>query len=203
MINLPSLPYGYSDLEPYISEETMRLHHRKHHQAYVDGVNKNMEKLKYLYLYDNSREKLEKVCDDLSFNLDGHKNHSIFWEVIAPRSWNKYLPDPNSRLYLDIKTSFGSFSEFKSIFIESASSVKGSGWIGLGYSTDLNELLVYSFLGQDGKKMTNLLPILLIDLWEHSYYLDYKSDRKRYLVEIFDIINWEHCSKVYDSYLAT
>jgi len=202
MFKLPELPYKYSELEPYISEETMRIHHTKHHQAYVDGANKAVEKLKYLYLYDNSGSKIEKVYEDLSFNLGGHRNHSFFWNNLAPRSWNKYLPSPDSSLYEAIKSRFGSFSEFKKVFVEYSTNLKGSGWLGLGYNRYTNSLVIYIFQGQDGKKIHGIMPVLLVDLWEHSYYLDYRSDRKRYLIECLEVINWEQCEKVYESYVA-
>lgn len=200
MFKLPELTYDYNELEPFISQETMWLHHTKHHQAYVDGANKALYNLKCQYYYDNTGAKLEKINNDLMFNVAGHRNHCLFWKMLAPRSWEKYLPDPNSSLFKEIKATFGSFSDFKKLFIDFNSNLRGPGWIGLGYNIHIQQLVLYSFEGQDGKKLNGTMPVLLIDLWEHSYYLDYKSDRKRYLVECLEIINWEYCNSLFTSY---
>lgn len=190
MIFLPKLTYDYGDLSPYISMETMWVHHTKHHQKYVDNTNQLMTILQDSRLDSQVRSAL---MPRLSFNLSGHINHSIFWKMLSPRSYGRYNLDPKSSLYLQIKLDFGSFSRFESLLKSEALNLNGSGWVALGWDNTTGRLFIYSFTGQDRSYFSSTSIILLIDIWEHAYYLDYRSDKKRYMTEIWEVLDWSYC----------
>jgi superoxide dismutase, Fe-Mn family len=184
--SLPSLPYEYSALKPVISEEIMRLHHDKHHQAYVDGANSALK------LIEEAREgadiNVKAVMRDLSFNLNGHILHEIFWENMREYKENNDIVD---ELEYIIDTNFGSIETFKKEFSEAGKAVEGSGWVTL-LRGPKGELLImqiqnHNLLGINGYK-----PVLVNDVWEHAYYLDYKNDRAAYLETWWDVVNWDN-----------
>lgn len=183
------LPYDYSALEPIISKEILELHHDKHHQAYVDGANKALE------LLEKSREGLEinykAVIRDLSFNLNGHLLHELYWQNMQPRKDNN---QPSEKLGNILNENFGNYEAFKKEFIEAGKSVEGAGWVALmkGPSEKLiiTQIQNHNLLGING-----FIPILVNDVWEHSYYLDYKNDRATYLTKWWDIVNWNDVEK--------
>lgn len=190
---LPELPYGYKDLEPYISEEQLRLHHDKHHQAYVDGANAILGKL------DNARKEgtdldIKSILKSLSFNIGGHLLHSLFWKNIAPADKGGG-GEPKGEIGEAIKKEFSSFERFKNEFSEAAKSVEGSGWAALTYCQQTKRPLIM----QIEKHNVNVYPmfniILVLDIWEHAYYLDYKNKRADFINAFWNIVNWDEANK--------
>ena len=182
---LPELAYDYSALAPHISAAIMELHHSKHHQAYVTGANTALAQLaeardKGDYAWVN---KLEK---DLSFNLGGHVNHSIFWTNLSPDGGDK----PTGELAAAIDDQFGSFDKFAAHFTAVALGVQGSGWAVLAYDSIGQKLIIVQFFDQQGNLPAGIVPILMLDVWEHAYYLDYKNVRADYVKAFWNIANW-------------
>lgn len=191
---LPKLPYAYTDLEPFISSEQLITHHQKHHASYVDGANKVFEKL------ENFKEgridlDMKAISKELSFYMGGHKLHSLFWNNMAPAN-AKEIP---SEILKTIEKEFGSFERFKKEFTQAAISIEGSGWMALIYDKNTNRLL----LMQIEKHNLNIYPdfdiLLVLDLWEHAYYIDYKNERNKFIEAFFNIINWEEVTKRFNS----
>lgn len=191
---LPKLPYAYTDLEPFISSEQLITHHQKHHASYVDGANKVFEKL------ENFKEgridlDMKAISKELSFYMGGHKLHSLFWNNMAPAN-AKEIP---SEILKTIEKEFGSFERFKKEFTQAAISIEGSGWMALVYDKNTNRLL----LMQIEKHNLNIYPdfdiLLVLDLWEHAYYIDYKNERNKFIEAFFNIINWEEVTKRFNS----
>jgi Fe-Mn family superoxide dismutase len=182
---LKPLPYDYKALEPVISEQIMKLHHDKHHAAYVNGANAALELLDKGRLGEVINTKA--VMRDLSFNLNGHIMHELFWNMLRPVRQSNIADGKVLEL---IKKSFGTFEAFKKEFSDAAKSVEGSGWAVLYMDADGNLLIgqleKHNLLGLNGYKV-----ILAIDVWEHAYYLDYLNDRATYVEKFFSIINWE------------
>ena len=187
---LPELSYDYSALAPHISAAIMELHHSKHHQAYVTGANTALAQLADAreagdYAWVN---KLEK---DLSFNLGGHVNHSIFWTNLSPDGGDK----PTGDLAAAIDDQFGSFDKFTAHFTAVAMGVQGSGWAVLAYDSIGQKLIIVQFFDQQGNLPAGIVPLLMLDVWEHAYYLDYKNVRADYVKAFWNIANWENVQK--------
>lgn len=187
---LPELAYDYSALAPSISGAIMELHHSKHHQAYVTGANTALTQLaeardKGDYAWVN---KLEK---DLAFNLGGHVNHSIFWTNLSPDGGDK----PTGDLAAAIDDQFGSFDKFTAHFTAVALGVQGSGWAVLGYDSIGQKLIIVQFFDQQGNLPAGIVPILMLDVWEHAYYLDYKNVRADYVKAFWNIANWANAQQ--------
>ncbi|MBD3360551.1 superoxide dismutase [Candidatus Peregrinibacteria bacterium] len=189
---LPELPYGYSELSPFISEEQLKIHHTKHHQGYVNGANKLFEKI------DKSRKKnidldMKATLKELSFNIGGHVLHSLFWKNMAPEK-NGGGGEPSSALAEAIKNEFGSFERFKKEF-SASTGVEGSGWSTLSYDKKTDRLLIM----QIEKHNTNIYPsceiLMVLDLWEHAYYLDYQNEKAKFVEGFWNVINWEEVEK--------
>lgn len=190
MYALPNLPYGYGALTPHISEEQLMLHHMKHHQAYVDGANAIIDKIDKARA-DGTELDMKSVLKSLSFNVSGHILHSLFWENMRPSAGY----EPIGKLSGAIKKEFGSFERFKSEFAQAATSVEGSGWAALAYDRLSGKLLVI----QIEKHNVNLVPslplLLVLDVWEHAYYLDYKNARAKFVEAFWNIVNWDEAEK--------
>ncbi len=187
---LPELDYQYNSLEPFISEKVLKIHHTKHHQGYVDNSNKILKKL------EESRNKNESIdlksnLKSLSFNIGGHILHSIFWKTISSNS----SEEPKEELMEKIKKDFGSFSRFKEEFSNTANSVEGSGWAALTYCEETDKLI----LMQIEKHNVNIYPglkiLMVLDLWEHAYYLDYQNKRNEFVEAFWKIVNWKEVEK--------
>ena len=182
---LPDLPYDYSALAPHISPEIMELHHSKHHQAYVTGANTALEQLAEARESGNlaNVNKLEK---DLAFNLGGHVNHSIFWTNLSPDGGDK----PTGELAAAIDDDFGSFDKFQAHFTATALGVQGSGWAVLGWDSIGQRPIIVQFFDQQGNLPAGIVPLLMLDVWEHAYYLDYKNVRADYVKAFWNIADW-------------
>ena len=182
---LPELPYDYAALEPHISATIMELHYSKHHQTYVNGANATLD------LLAEAREKgdfanINRLQKDLAFNLGGHTNHSIFWTNLSPNGGDK----PTGDLEAAIDDQFGSFDAFRAQFTAAALGVQGSGWAGLFWDSIGENLVIQQFFDQQGQIVAGTVPLLLLDVWEHAYYLDYKNVRADYVKAFWNIANW-------------
>jgi Fe-Mn family superoxide dismutase len=189
---LPQLPYAYNALEPYIIEEIMRLHHTKHHQAYVNGANAALEKIEKAAKGEIQID-VRAVLRDLSFNLDGHKLHSIFWPNMAPHG--KGGGKPGGAIADKINAGFGSFENFKKLFSDAAKTVEGVGWALLLYDPEVDRLVLTQIEKQNLMHLAELPILLAIDVWEHAYYLQYKNDRASYVDNWWNVVNWDDVEK--------
>ncbi len=196
--SLPSLPYAYNALEPYIDETTMTIHHTKHHQAYIDNLNKALEGSEQA---DWSIEKLIEKLDDVPEKIratvrnngGGHINHSLFWQVMAPNAGGK----PEGKLAQEIDKAFGSFEKFQEEIENAGKTQFGSGWAWL--VVDGNELKVVKTANQDSPLTKGQTPILGVDVWEHAYYLKYQNRRPEYLSTFWKVVNWTEVQKRYEA----
>ena len=187
---VPPLPYDYSALEPHIDEQTMRIHHDKHHQAYVDNANKALEGTEWA---DRSVEDiladLEIIPEDkraaVRNNVGGHANHSFFWEIMGPNGGG----EPSGALADAINSVFGGIDALKSAVNDGGVKRFGSGWTWLVH--DGTGLSVYSTANQDSPIIQSDTPLLGIDVWEHSYYLKYQNRRPDYLAAWWNVVNWD------------
>jgi Fe-Mn family superoxide dismutase len=182
---LPELTYDYAALEPHISATIMELHHSKHHQAYVTGANAALAALAAAR-DSGDLANVNKLEKDLAFNLGGHVNHSIFWTNLSPNGGDK----PTGDLASAIDDSFGSFDKFTAHFTATAMGVQGSGWAVLGWDSLGQRPIVSQFFDQQGNLPAGLVPLLMLDVWEHAYYLDYKNVRADYVKAFWNIVDW-------------
>ena len=188
MFTLPELPYAYSALDPVISEDIMRLHHSKHHQTYVEKLNKALQKANELQdrslvdLLTNLDHLPESVRTAVRNNGGGHYNHSLFWQCMAPDAGGK----PTGRLAEAIVTKYGSVDEFEQKFSSTALGVFGSGWVWL-----MPNLEIIALPNQDTPMALGKgEPLMGLDVWEHAYYLDYKNKRDEYVKNWWQVVNW-------------
>lgn len=182
---LPDLPYDYGALEPHISGRIMELHHDKHHATYVSGANTTLEKLAEARESGNldSVMGLEKT---LAFNLGGHVNHSAFWVNLSPDGGDR----PGGDLAAAIDEHFGSFDGFQKHFTATATSIQGSGWAILAWDSVGQKLVVFQLYDQQGNIPLGVVPIVLLDMWEHAFYLDYVNVKADYVKAWWNIVNW-------------
>ena len=186
---LPHLPYGYKALAPYISEDQLTLHHQKHHQAYVTGANAILEKLDKARK-ENADLDMKALLKELSFHLGGYRLHNLFCENMAPAGVGGG-GIPKGELSDAINAEFETFERFKKEFTQAASSVEGSGWAVLTYCINTRRLMMM----QIEKHNVNIVPgfriLMVLDLWEHAYYLDYKNDRAKFIEAFWHLVNWD------------
>ncbi len=193
---LPLLPYDYNALEPYIDEETMKIHHNKHHKTYVDNLNAALEKQGGLLgksledLLKNLNEVPEEIRTAVRNNGGGHLNHSMFWQIMKPNGGR----EPLGGLAEEIKKTFGSFSEFQNKFNDAGVKRFGSGWVWLVKNKD-GKLTIMSTPNQDNPITEGYFPIMGNDVWEHAYYLKYKNMRGDYLKAWWNVVNWQEVEK--------
>ena len=192
---LPELPYAYDALEPHISAEIMELHHSKHHQNYVNGANAALEKLEAARKDGSIAAVVTALSKDLAFNLGGHTNHSLFWENLSPNGGGK----PAGALAAAIDEDFGSFEEFQKHFAAAALGLQGSGWAVLAYDKIGERLVIEQMTDQQGNLSIDLVPLLLLDMWEHAFYLQYKNVKADYVAAVWNVFNWD---EVADRYAA-
>ena len=189
---LPKLPYDYKDLMPQISEEQLRIHHEKHHQGYVNGANAIFEKLQKARK-DGVDLDIKSTLKALSFNVGGHILHSLFWPNLAPGG--KGGGKPGGAIGDAIEKEFGNFERFKKEFSQAAGSVEGSGWAALTFCRQTNRPIIM----QIEKHNTNIYPmfriLMVLDVWEHAYYLDYKNARAKFVDAFWNIVNWDEVNK--------
>ncbi|PCN49115.1 superoxide dismutase [Curtobacterium sp. 'Ferrero'] len=183
---LPELPYDYAALEPHISGKIMQLHHDKHHQTYVTGANTALEQLAEARESGNlaNVNKLEK---DLAFNLGGHVNHSIFWTNLGPDT-----KVPEGELAAAIDEFFGSFEKFQAQFAAVATGIQGSGWAVLAWDQVGQKLTTFQLFDQQANVPLGVVPIFMLDMWEHAFYLDYLNVKADYVKAVWNIVDWEN-----------
>jgi Fe-Mn family superoxide dismutase len=195
---LPELPYAYNALEPYIDEQTMQIHHGKHHNAYVTNLNKALEGHDALAaksiedLLRGIHDVPEDIRTAVRNNGGGHANHTLFWNIMAPNAGGA----PTGALADAIHAAFGSFDEFKTKFASAAATRFGSGWAWLNVTAD-GSLEITSSANQDSPLMDGKTPILGLDVWEHAYYLKYQNRRPDYINAFWNVVNWDAVSKNY------
>ena len=191
---LPELTYDYSALEPSISARIMELHHSKHHAAYVSGANSALEQLA------EAREKndftwVNKLQKDLAFHLSGHINHSIFWKNLAPANSDR----PEGELAAAVNEFFGNFEAFQAHFNAAAMGIQGSGWAFLAWDSVGEKLIIEQLYDQQSNVATGSIPLLMLDMWEHAFYLDYQNVKGDYVKAFWNIINWSDVASRFDA----
>ena len=198
---LPPLPYDYDALEPHIDEQTMRIHHGKHHQGYTDKLNAALEGTQWADRpVEETLANLDALGDKktaVQNNGGGFLNHGIFWTTMSPDGGG----EPTGELAQAIDESFGSFSEFKEKFEAAAKGQFGSGWAWLEMKDD-GSLQVHGHANQNNPVMHGAKPILGIDVWEHAYYLKYQNKRPDYVNAWWNVVNWNEADRRYRSYKA-
>jgi Fe-Mn family superoxide dismutase len=191
---LPDLEYDFGALEPHISGQIMQLHHDKHHAAYVKKANETLEKL------DEARDKsdftriggLEKA---LAFNLSGHVLHSLFWRNMTPKGGGR----PKGELANAINRDFGTFDGFQKQITEVAGTIMGSGWGALVYEPMAGRLLTSQIYDHQSNLAQAGVPLLVIDAWEHAYYLQYKTEKTKFFEAVWNLWNWDDVAQRYDA----
>jgi superoxide dismutase, Fe-Mn family len=200
---LPPLPYDYKALEPHIDATTMRLHHDKHHAAYVNNLNAAVAKYPELqnksveYLVGNLSKLPKDIQKTVQNNGGGHINHTMFWQIMGPPTGQQ----PTGQLAQAIDRQFGSFDKFKAQFVEAGTKHFGSGWVWLVLKN--GQLQIVTTANQDSPLATGLLPVMGNDIWEHAYYLKYQNKRADYLNAWWNVVNWSEVGKRYDQFLIT
>ena len=193
LYSLPQLKYTYSELAPYMSEQQLTIHHQKHHQAYVNGANAILQKLDKARK-ENAELDVKSTLKELSFNIGGHLLHSSFWGNLAPPNKGGG-GKPGGTLGTALDKEFGSFDRFKKEFSQAASSVEGSGWAALTLCRQTGRPIIM----QVEKHNTNVYPtfriLMVLDVFEHAYYLDYKNDRGKFVEAFWNIANWDEIGK--------
>ncbi len=186
--SLPELPYPPDALAPFISEAQLRLHHDKHHAAYVNGANAIFEKL------DNARKSgadldIKSTLKELSFQAGGHILHSLFWKNLTPSG--KSTDEPGGVLADNLEKEFGSFGRFRKEFTAAAVSTEGSGWAALARCGMTGRLLIMQIEKHNVNVYPHIRIIMVLDVWEHAYYLDYKNERPKFVDAFWNIVNWD------------
>ena len=182
---LPELPYDYAALEPHYSAEVLELHHDKHHKAYVDGANTTFEKL------GEARESgdfgtINQLEKNMAFHLSGHVMHSLFWTNMSPDGGG----EPEGDLAAAVKECFGTYDGFKAQLTEAAMNVQGSGWGALSWEPLAGRLIVEQVYDHQGNVGQGGPPLLVLDMWEHAYYLQYKNVKKDWVDAYWNLVNW-------------
>lgn len=198
LYELPKLPYAYDALEPYISKEQLTLHHDKHHQAYVDAANGIIK------LFEESREKgtdfdVKAKAKELSFNVSGHQLHNLFWKNMGPAGENG--GEPTGKIAEYINEHFGSFERFKKEFSQAAITAEGSGWAVLSFCKSTGRLFILQYEKHNVNLVPKWPPLMVLDVWEHAYYLDYKNVRPDFVKAFWNIVNWDEVNKRLDAWL--
>lgn len=191
---LPELPYDYAALEPWISGQIMELHHDKHHAAYVTGANTALEKLA------GARESgdfgaVNLHQKNLAFNLGGHVNHSVFWKNLSPEGGDK----PEGELGAAIDDQFGSFDAFRGHFGAAATGIQGSGWAILAWDALGQRLIIEQLFDQQANIAIGTQPLLMLDMWEHAFYLQYKNVKAEYVKAFWNVVNWADVQARFDA----
>lgn len=194
---LPNLDYDYGELEPVISGDIMRLHHQKHHNAYVTNLNKLLEQYKEAESKEDVATMI-KLQSGIKFNGGGHVNHSIFWTNLAPKNKGGG-GEPTGELLSSIQSQYGSFDQFKSQFAAKTVAIQGSGWGWLAWNPESARLQIATCQNQDPVSALGLVPLLGVDVWEHAYYLQYKNARPDYVNSIWDVVNWKNVEERFNN----
>jgi superoxide dismutase len=187
---LPPLPYNYDALEPYIDEKTMRIHHDKHHKGYVEGLNK-AEEMMAKARKTGDFELIAHWEREAAFNGAGHYLHTIFWNNMSPKGGG----DPTGSLNTQITKDFGSFSRFKKHFSSAAEKVEAVGWAILVWAPRAHRLEILQAEKHQNLSQWDVIPLLVLDVWEHAYYLKYQNDRKSYIDSWWNVVHWDYVNQ--------
>ncbi len=192
--HLPALGYAYDALEPAYSSELLELHYAHHHLAYVDGANRTLD------LLAEARAKgdfahLNQLEKDLAFNVSGHLLHSIFWRNLEPHDG----APPAGRLESRIRAAFGGTDAFRRQFSAAGAGLKGSGWVALSWEMSRGTLLIHQIHDHQDNVTTASMPLLVLDMWEHAYYLQYRNQKERWIAQFWELINWGDVARRFDN----
>ena len=194
---LPALSFSPNDLEPILIGEIVQLHHGKHHKEYVDNYNKYAELLASA-MHKGEGEKLQCLLDKVHFNAGGHRSHKLYWENLAPiKNGGGILPDEKSQLTKAILESWGSYQHFIDNFITKAHDIRGSGWCWLSFCPDTKKIGIKITEHHDSVTEEGGCPLLVVDVWEHAYYLQYKANKAEYFKNIWKVVNWKSVEQRY------
>lgn len=183
--SLPDLPYDYGALEPHIAGQIMELHHSKHHKTYVDGTNTALEQLEEARASDKLTT-VNLLQKNLAFNLAGHVNHTVFWNNLSPEGGDR----PDGDLGAAIDEFFGSYDAFRAHFTAAALGIQGSGWSILAWESIGERLVIEQLYDHQGNLAAGTVPLLMLDMWEHAFYLQYKNVKPDYVAAFWNIVNW-------------
>lgn len=191
---LPELDYDYGALAPHISAQINELHHTKHHAAYVKGANDTLDKLA------EAREKgdfggIVGLETTLAFNLAGHANHVVWWKILSPEGGDR----PTGELAAAIDEAFGSWDKFQAQFSAVATTIQGNGWAALSWDPVGKTLITQQLRDHHNNLILPTVPILLVDVWEHAFYLDYKNVKADYVKALWNVYNWGEIGKRFDN----
>ncbi|HKS45199.1 MAG TPA: superoxide dismutase [Amycolatopsis sp.] len=194
---LPDLDYDYGALAPHISGQINELHHTKHHATYVKGANDTLDKLA------EARDKgdfgsIVGLETTLAFNLAGHANHIVWWKILSPEGGDK----PTGELGSAIDDAFGSWDKFQAQFTAVATTIQGNGWAALSWDPVGKTLITQQLRDHHNNLILPTVPILLVDVWEHAFYLDYKNVKADYVKALWNVYNWAEVSKRFDNAVA-
>ncbi|MBV8854870.1 MAG: superoxide dismutase [Sinobacteraceae bacterium] len=190
---LPDLPYDYGDLEPHISAKIMQLHHDKHHKTYVDGANTTLESLEEA----RSKSDFARIAaleHALAFHLSGHVLHSLFWKNLSPDGGGK----PAGELASALDRDFGGFDGFKQQLTKAAATCMGSGWGALAWDTLSGRLITLQIHDHESQTVQGAIPLLVLDAWEHAYYLQYQNEKAKFFDAVWNVWNWKDVAERYE-----
>jgi superoxide dismutase, Fe-Mn family len=190
---LPLLPYEYDALEPYLDEQTLRIHHDKHHQGYVSGLNEAEDKLQQARQAGDFAN-IRALSDALAFNYSGHLFHSIYWTNMSPNGGGR----PEGALAEQIEKDFASFDTFRSQFLAATNAVQGSGWGVLVWQPLGQQLVILQAEKHQNLAQWGAVPIMVLDVWEHAYYLQYQNRRPEFTEGFFDVVNWSEVANRFE-----
>lgn len=195
---LPDLPYDYAALEPHISRDIMRLHHDKHHNAYVQGANQAMQELEQAR-QKGDFSKIALLERTLAFNVSGHILHAMFWQNLSPQGGG----EPQGRLAEQIQFDFGSFANFKAHMTRAASTIMGSGWAALAWEPASARLIVVQIHDHQSQTAQGSVPLMVLDAWEHAYYLQYHNDKASFFDAVWNLWNWQDIATRFERAAST
>jgi Fe-Mn family superoxide dismutase len=187
---LPELPYDYAALEPHLSGQILELHHDKHHAGYVSGANATKEKLTEARANDDFAS-INQLQKNLAFNVSGHVLHSLFWQNMSPDAGGK----PEGELAAAVDEAFGSFDALRSQLTQAALGVQGSGWGALSWDPTGGSLVVEQIYDHQGNSVQSGTPLLVLDMWEHAFYLQYKNVKADWVKAFWNVVNWPDVAK--------
>jgi superoxide dismutase, Fe-Mn family len=182
---LPDLEYDFAALEPHISGKIMELHHNKHHKAYVDGANKALEQLQEAR-QKSSFDAVGSLERTLAFNVSGHVLHSLFWRNLAPKAGGR----PSGELAQTLDRHFGNFDAFKQQLSKTAATIQGSGWAALMWDTLAQQLVITQIHDHQSSTIQGAVPLMVLDAWEHAYYLQYFNEKVKFFDAVWNLWNW-------------
>ncbi len=195
---LPDLPYDHGALEPHVSGRVMELHHDKHHAAYVKGANDTLEKLDKLGTGGEPAE-VANLARTLAFHVSGHALHSVLWSSMGPDG----AREPQGGLATRIETDFGSYDGLRQQLSGAVSSLQGSGWGALSWEPMAGRLIVQQIHDHQSTHAVGSLPLLVIDGWEHAYYLDHQTDKAAWIAAFWQVVDWTSAGTLFESVAAS